>query len=575
MQLEIVKNSQIAPMSDFCRQWQQTGEIDMSWYFEQAEQFGVDKIIFNSVQLESPLFQRLKEKTLEHKMAPVYVVTTEQFCDLKNLRDHLLEGVHYTVLVYSPLSTELIYRVEGLREFLQQLSFVILARKDWNVRNCYRSVPHFMRSRLFVDFPVSIHESDPFYEPAELTSTRQKFERDFLDKKIPSFCPNLGIYNEWGKKNISHFSRPRKFLKNKPKISIVALDPNALQPLLDSKVLQNSPDDFEILITRVAGQKTKVIPKVKSVISTRYWAHPIDADKNVSPKVLANFTACQADGDILLFLDPKVENNIDGLFSALLSGEANLGKLLVRKGLFVFQREDFLKWGGFNELFTTWDADRIHLQDSLYPELVSESETKNLGPVLGRVANSCDQLLLAHHFADRIEDFSFLDGVAPTSKNLIEKQQDRENKRYEMDDLKKQYRSLLIETPAMALRSRLQIILQFYKLYAWRVSPLRLRHYYRKNLWRYNFVHHFYHFCRKHSWKVSPLRLRHYIRLYYWHLNPWSYRITWQIRYLPRRIYWIVFKIAFPLRKIYYFGQFQYEKRILGLHRKPVSSRDS
>ena len=542
------------------RQWQENGQIGMDWYFELAEKFGTERIIFNSVQLESPLFQRLTEKTQEHKLAPVYVVTAEQFCASKNLLQQMQQGVHYTVLIYSPLSTEMICRVRDLESHLSQLSFVILARKDWNVRNCYRSVPHFMRHRLFVDFPVSMHETDPFYEPSELTSIRQKFEKDFLDKEVQSYCPNLGIHNEWGKKNISYFSQPRKLLNEKPKVSIIALNPEALQPLLESQVLQKSPEDFEILITRVAGQKTKVIPKVKSVVTTRYWAHPIDQNKPVSKKILANFTASQADGDILVFLDPKTDPSLDGLFSVLLSGEANFGKLLMRKGLFVFNRADFFKAGGFDDLLATWGGERVRLLDELYPELTEAEQNRNLGPLLEKVDNSCDQLLLAHQFANQIDDFSFLGERTPLKRVISPK-----------------------FSVFLYLQGQIFLFFKWIEFlsqkHGWKFSPLRLRHFYRTRLWKYNIFRYIYHYWKMHAWRVSPLRLRHYLRPYVWRFNPWVYawpwKLVWQIRHLPQRIYgwwvrayWTAFRLLFPLRKIYYFSQFQFEKRVLKLHRK-------
>ncbi len=561
-------------MSDICRQWQQNGQIDMDWYFELAERFGSQKIIFNSVQIESPLFNRLKEKTKEHQLAPVYVVTAEQFLEIKKLQEHLNEGVHYTILIYSPLSTEMICLVDKMQAYLSQLSFVILARKDWNVRNCYRSVPHFMRSRLYVDFPVSIHESDPFYEPAELTSTRQNFEKDFLDHDIPSFCPNLGLYNEWGKKNISHFSKPRKLLKTKPKVSIIALDPDKLKPLLNSKVLQKSPEDFEILITRVAGQKTKVIPKIKAVTSTRYWAHPIDSGKQVSEKVLANFTASQADGDILVFLDSQNEDNLDGLFSVLLAGDVNFGKLLIRKNLFVFSKQGFFSAGGFDDLLTSWDADRIRLQNTLYSSLLTEEQTKNIGTVLKSVENSCDQLLLAHRFADRIEDFGFLAGGAPKTQELMQKKIYEEVFGYHKDDLKQAHKVIYQSSVGVAvegsLKRTLDFVLRYLQLHAWRLSPLRIRHQLRVNYWQYNIFHHAYHFIKMHRWRLNPLSYA------------WIYKITYWFRYLPQRVYgwwvqgyWLAYRVAFPLRKIYYFLHFQYEKRILGLHSKRTKIRES
>ena len=52
-------------------------------------------------------------------------------------------------------------------------------------------------------------------------------------------------------------------------------------------------------------------------------------------------------------------------------------------------------------------------------------------------------------------------------------------------------------------------------------------------------------------------------------------RLYWKAIYFPVkaydfsvRAYWGMFRLAYPFRKIYYFIHFQYEKRILGLHKR-------
>jgi hypothetical protein len=597
-------------MSDICGQWQRQGDVTLDWFFQQARLFGEKKVVFNSVALDSPLFNKLREKTQEFALTPEYVITEDQFCQAESLVENLQMGVHYTLLVYSPLSTQTVTRMTHLQKYLEQMKFVILARKDWNVRNCFRSVPHFMRQRLCVDFPTSLHDSDPFFAPAELAAVRAQLSQDFLDQEVSEFCPDLGVYNEWGRKNVSHFSQPRKFLRHKPKVSIITTDPQKLATLVSCDALLKEPEAFEILLSGVAGHKVQASTKIPGVVMTRYSAYPIEPNQPISEKTLLNYLASQSDGEMLVFLDPVPIRNVDALFSRLLESTENPSVFFVRQGHYAFARATFCATGGFDELLSGWDAERLRLRQFMDAHGYSKDGIFSLEASLAAINEPGDQLLLTGRLASVIEDFTFLSGDSSSESAAGRNPMASEERRYRREEFKEKYRTLLHSTPRAAVEGHLKLLL----------TPLLIL--YEKMI----------HYTRLHGWRVSRRQMEHYIRPFFWRLNPWSYSWMWRLQGAPQRVYgyavrgywqirrvqgrayaglirfywqirrvqglayagltrfywdsrcaldhayagvmrfyWQrVFRWTYPMRKVYYFLHFQYEKRILKLHRKPI-----
>ncbi len=570
----------VAPMADICMQWQVNGALNLNWYFDKAKAFAAERIVYNSVQIDSPMFSTLKRKTVDLNMAPEFIVDVEAFCEIEDVHQQLKEGVYFTVLIYKPLSPELICKVDDLREFVSQLSFVILARKDWNMENCYRSVPSFMRSRLYVDFPMSVHHGDPFYGLDEIKGVKKKFENDFLNTTLKSYYPNLGLHNEWARHNISHFSQPRKLANRKPKISIIASNPEKLKELCDSQVMKTNPEFFEILVNRVAGVKTKVVPRIKSVTMTKYWAHPVDEELPVNSMILANYSATQADGDVLFFLDFCVSSDWDALLTKLLAPKCNFARLLLEEGQFVFSKERFLDQSGFDSLLVSPEAQRLNWgakTDSI--EWSRYVETGELNFAFNKVPIESDKEILAHRLVDQYDTFLKFD-QSEYSNRRIEAQK---IKLYSADIFEEggaaeEGTRLYNSTPLVAIcRFFLEILgiaseksiarrvfrflgywghrlkhwtlqnawkmnplrLQhFLKRHLWKLSPMRLRHWANLHLWKYSPVR-LKHWANLHLWKYSPVRLRHWANLHLWKYNPvrlkhWLHLHLW--KYSPVRL---------------------------------------
>lgn len=533
-------------MSDLCHLWQTTQSVNLNWYFEWVQKMGGKELIFNHIEVDSAFTEALARETFQHHLIPHFAISAQQFRQASQVDAHLRLGVKYTILMHEPLSIELVERVQGLQEFLPQMKFVVLARTDGRWENLYRSIPHFMRRQVCVDFPMPLQGQDPFWDGKEREAVRKKIASFFLEEKLDSFCPDLALYNEWGAPNVNHFSEPRKLATEKPKISIIALSPDALRPLQESAVVQKSPQLFEVLITRVAGRPTKVIPPLKSLMTTRYWAHPMDEAKPVSDMVLANVTATKADGEWLVFLDEGHPCSLDTLFSELLEDKP---RSFTAEGSHVLgiRKTDFMGYGGFDSLLQSLKAQKISLCCHEGLALSDESIMSLFDHEMGLQ----DYRVLIHRYPEQIPMLS--DKVLPA--NL--------SKELDLVAIKKQgWNQLKAPLFHWYRQTPLRLVLGILSFFLKSLSPLK-------------------HFVKTHGWKLNPKVYRlWWVVLYFpnkvfW----WGYRVMSEIWGLCNKgkvtLYWSVFKVLYPMRKIYYFLRYQYEKRWLGLHQKrPLRESD-
>ena len=225
---EFQYNQIVAPMKEIWLLWEREKKVTLPWFFETLQGLASPRPIIHFVDLDSTFFQALHREFRHKKFQAEYLILAEHFFKSKSLLKLLEEGVHLSLLIFKPLGPEIIEKIKAMENFMAQLKFVILARRDWNFENTYRSIPHFMRSRLYVDFPVSVRQNrtsrgifncgflitiyekfgpgkDPFLLLSESVSMVGSFREQFPENPLRSYCPNLFFYNEYLSPNVSHF----------------------------------------------------------------------------------------------------------------------------------------------------------------------------------------------------------------------------------------------------------------------------------------------------------------------------------------------------------------------------------
>ncbi len=541
----------IVPTSDLCHLWQRDQEIDFKWYFSMLKAFDVKRVMLDRVPQSSDFSEKLQEQLQNYGLTTEHVLTLEEWNQWHNKRESLEKGHHFCFLIYNSVTPDFLHEILGLQEFIGQMKFVIIARKDWNFRNTFRSIPHFMRDYLYVDFPLSTYAHDPFYETAEIQEILSQMSRDFRKDFTTPYCPHLRFVNTGLQCNIASISMPRKLSKATPKLSLVTRTPEQVEKLKDLSIIKQYGNEIEILIARVAGEKTQVIPKLKNVLTTRYWVHPIDSTKEISTPHLYNFSASQADGELLFFIDDLSEQDLDAGLKKLLESSISPEDLKVSQLPGVFEKTQFLEKGGLDPAYTDIDMAWFDLN---YRVRVNPTQKQKIdinqseGISLNKKINF---ELFTHKFVDSIDDFS----------EQIEKNQERSLRQKEIEKkntipeyrwqwAKDMYFTLYRSSPKVAMEGNFSFIYRFF----YRI---------------YRFTYHHY---RMNAWK----------------LNPMAYKFFWKLRYLPHkfkgwlkqaqgwmiRAKWVLFELSFPFRKVYYFSHYQYEKRILGLHREAKMAKE-
>lgn len=535
----------IVPTSDLCHLWQQEQEIDFKWYFSMLKTFGAQKVLLDRVPQAGEFSQKLQEQFSTYELTMEHVLTVEEWSQWQNKKEALEKGHHFCFLIYNPMTPDFLHEILNFKEFIDQMKFVVIARKDWNFRNTFRSIPHFMRDSLYVDFPLSTYANDPFYKTEEIQSILGQMNRDFRKEFTTPYCPHLRFVNTGLQCNIASISIPRKLSKSKPKISLITRHPEQVEKIKDLPILKERGGDIEILIARVAGEKTQVIPKLKNVLTTRYWVHPINPDKEVSNTYLYNFSASQADGELLFFIDQLSEESVEASLKSLLSNTSSLNELKTNHSLGVFDKALFYEKGGLDPAYTDMDMAWFDLDFRIH---ANSAEKKKLG-VNQKEGISLEKKinfeLFTHKFVDSIDEFS--DQIQKNQeRSLRQKEIEKRNTipEYRWQWAKDLYFTLYRSSPKVAMEGNFSFIYRFfYRVYRF------IYHHYRMNIWR---------------------------------LNPVAYKAFWKLKYLPMkikgflqiargrmiRVKWLLFELSFPFRKVYYFANYQYEKRVLRLHRE-------
>ncbi len=380
---EFQYNQIVAPMTEIRHLWEREKKVTLPWFFDVLQGLTGSRPILSFVDIKSAFFQALHQEFKQKKLCPEYIIPIDDFFNIESLSGLLeKDHVHLSLLIFKPLGPEIIEKIKSVEKFIHQLKFVILARRDWNVENTYRSIPHFMRSRLYVDFPMSLcpgktpqwvhHLSqndfgafikklyrkfwpeDPFFMPHEWVPMTESFKRQFPWFPVRSYCPNLFLYGESSSPNVSHFSVPDRGtqgagIHKKCRLSIISKDLKVPEALRHSKTIVRNPDQVEMLLAQTDG-KTEFIPGSISIHHHR--VHPQTSGKPVSKALVNNFLAGKARGEYLWFLDKESAKNPEDILSAIFKESFDEFGFLIQKKAMLFRRDDFLKMGAFDILLT-------------------------------------------------------------------------------------------------------------------------------------------------------------------------------------------------------------------------------
>ncbi len=246
---EFPYNQIVVPMTEIWRLWEREKKVTLSWFFDLLEGFIDPRPILYFVDLDSVFFQTLHREFKQRNICPEYIIPADDFLKNEFVSELLEDNVHLSLLIFKPMGPEVVERVKSLENFIHQLKFVVLARKDWDFENTYRSIPHFMRSRLFIDFPISLHPGDFFLSPHEWIPVIQSFRKQFPGLPIKSYCPNLFFYNEFLSSNISHFSGPHKLNSGKKYLTCILKNYGDLKTIMGSETMIRNSEQVEILLT--------------------------------------------------------------------------------------------------------------------------------------------------------------------------------------------------------------------------------------------------------------------------------------------------------------------------------------
>ena len=342
-------NRIVAPVKEIWSLWEREKRVTLPWFFDLLEGFIDPRPIFPFVDLDSAFFEALHREFKHRNICPEYIISADDFFNKKSLLKLLEENVCLSLLIFKPLGPEVIEKIKFFDEsFNHQLKFVVLARKDWNFKNTYRSIPSFIRSRLYVDFPVPLQSRDPFLSFEEWIPVVEFFRKQFPGFPVRSYCPNLFLYTEFLNFNVSHFSGPGKSSQGGKHLSFILDDFNELKIITGLETIIHHSDQVEILLAQTDGN---TLP-FSSVSVRPYRVYSKEPGKPVSKVLVNNFLASQATGQYLVFPNKKIIGDFGNVLNTVFKKSFDEFELLTSQKAMIFRRSDFLKMGGFDPLFT-------------------------------------------------------------------------------------------------------------------------------------------------------------------------------------------------------------------------------
>ncbi len=238
-----------------------------------------------------------------------------------------------------------------------------------------------------------------------------------------------------------------------------------------------------------------------------YQVYPKDPEKPVSEALVSNFLASRAKGQYLLFLDKETVRNFESLLNSLFNGSFDEFGFLIPQKAMIFRRDDFLRTGGFDPLFT--DKSPVWL-DSLFRYGLFKNRDFNYEAK--QSGNQWNGIL--HKYACE-EKFRIY--LSESDFQFLSKEKLRENS------------------------DKTGVNIHFQK-------PCHKDGFFKKCL------------------KIIFIPILKGVKFCNQYKNSWSLVFY--------RLYGFIFYLLYPVRKIYYFCEFQYEKRVLGLHIRGKSESD-
>ncbi len=520
----------VAPMRLIYQNWSVDQELKIDWYLDLVLFLKARKIVFSFVQLGSPLFDKINQSLKQRSMVPEYVVRWSDFLATENPGDYFNGNFNLTLLIdHWPEAFDLSQMAKWCKQN-PNVQFLLVARNDWDFTTLYRSLPYWMRSRLFVDFPLSLHQSDPYFAQEEVFAQIEKLKKLFPDIPLRSYCPQLMLYSESHKAALSPLSLPKRLNPFQPKITLICFEKKGFEELLQSKEIQEKGEDFEIILIRFLSEDVYVIPKIKSLTVTTFWldVEPI----NLSQGLLYNFCLSQVTSDWVFILNPITAKNWDQVWIKKIkpfltagqdSGDqgeisSNIQIISTDKdnnfALF-FQPKWVCDGGGFDHLLCSPNA--------LITDILKKEALKNPHSLGKEKELVMKQIPFQDRFLLKLTKVS-----QPIPEMIIT--------------------SIGSPHSISALAKASTILGEIY-FKVWNNRPLVI------------FESH---------WTMikRPFLMLH--QRYFWRLKPTSYSLFWKVKSQLNlsRIGWFLFKLGFPIRKVYYFLNYQYRKRILGLHQK-------
>ena len=571
-------------------------EIDLAKKtLERARSFGHKEVLMPPLQMGSSFFSKMNQVVLEEDLIPIHYLSVSDFCLNRELESYLEKGVNFAIMIYEPLPSAFLDQLKQKEEFKDQLHYVFLCRNDWNIENTYKSLPYSIREKLYVDFPVKLHENDPFFTPEEVELVVKKIKQNFKNVKIKSFAPNYQFYNEFLQSGVQSVVESKRVKGESPVLSVITNNPQTLE-FLNATICEEA-NNVEIVVPRFSDSATKVVPKIENILVTKVWLHKFGQDDEKSELTYCmNEGALKAQGQYLVFVDEVTESNKQKIKEILMSKEIEECEFLVKSDCLIFKRDSFLKLGGFDPLYGSFDPSGLEM---IYRYLVSESkETLFNVDLIKNKLSSLEPLnreVFSRLFYGQYEDLNIYKTMSLRSlEDLISSKEESFGflsleAKYRFERIKDAYLSLYKATPKVALEGNLKFLWSF-------ISPALIKIYFILHGFYYKVLHRMYHLV---TWTIKKVFYKtlhpayHGVtwamkrvfyktihpayhgltwtakKIFYKTLHPFYYKVLHKGYYRCHTFYYeYVFKALYPVRKVYYFIEYQYEKRVLGLHKR-------
>lgn len=543
---------------------------DLAPALEQARHFGAGPVLLAPEECEAGHFPRIRNNILQRGLAPQRYVTIDEFALSNDFGEEFLKEGHLAVVIDREPSAAAVEKMIALRPCSGRLSYIVVGRKDWRFRDTFRSLPHFVRPQLFLDFPVSIHRTDPFFAPAELSAILDELNASSGIEGIRSFCPHFHLRRELLKANVIAVTAPNQAAGFAPKLSIVATDPALVSQLASAGLSREFRDRIEVVLPRVIGQETQSIESPPELAVSHVWLHLEDSQSHF-PEIeahLRNWGARHARGEYILFADGETPAGLDGLLGALFL-EEKTEKAILGSALGILVRADgFREAGGYDPLYCRFGFGDAEFLYRYLRGMRPEGEDAGLAKYLR------DRLRVSHGglglnlFYLQYFDFSFfryfLSATAGLGESGGQEEGDsrlRNQFRYRMEQSRDAYLSIYKASPRVAFEGNIQVLLKPYhwvKPHLWLlkmpVYPLFVRPYHMIKLhaWLlkmpvYPLLVQPYHLIKLHAWllkmPVYPLVVKpfHLIKQHAWRVRVpfyWAHRNGVQIFHWLKRHAW-------------------------------------